>query len=57
LTESEREYAARAGTVTAFAFRSTISTNEANFDGSHNDDLSVDRENWGAMRWRPDRFH
>ena len=33
LSEAEREYAARAGTTTPFHFGSTISTDQANYDG------------------------
>jgi formylglycine-generating enzyme required for sulfatase activity len=35
LSESEWEYAARAGTTTAFATGSTITTDQANFDGTN----------------------
>jgi formylglycine-generating enzyme required for sulfatase activity/uncharacterized caspase-like protein len=34
LTEAEREYVARAGTVTPFWFGSTVTTRQANYDGS-----------------------
>jgi formylglycine-generating enzyme required for sulfatase activity/uncharacterized caspase-like protein len=35
LSESEREYAARAGTTTPFWFGSSISTSQANYDGNY----------------------
>jgi formylglycine-generating enzyme required for sulfatase activity len=35
LSESEREYVARAGTATPFWWGSSISTDQANYDGNH----------------------
>jgi formylglycine-generating enzyme required for sulfatase activity len=35
LSEAEREYVARAGTVTPFWWGSSISTDQANYDGNH----------------------
>ena len=46
LTESEWEYVARAGTTGPFHFGSTISTNQANYDG----DSTYGRGSYGVFR-------
>lgn len=47
LTESEWEYAARAQTRANFYFGEMISTSQANYDSSHDDELSTDRGSLG----------
>jgi formylglycine-generating enzyme required for sulfatase activity len=53
LSEAEREYVARAGTTTAFWWGSTISTSEANYNGS--DTYGSGTKGWSRQTTAPAR--
>jgi formylglycine-generating enzyme required for sulfatase activity len=51
LSEAEREYVTRAGTITPFWMGSSVSTNQANYKGNHGT-----KDKWRQTTVRVDRF-